>query len=308
MSMLSRVASDIYWMARYLERAENTARLINVNSHLLLDLPSRVKLGWEPIVDILSFRSLFYEKYDEANENNVINFMITQRENPGSIVSSLSAARENARTVKEILPQEAWEQINEIYLFVTEEKNLAFSRRTRYDFLKRIIKANQAITGLLTGTMTHDDAYAFLRIGRNLERADMSTRIIDVRSASLLPDIDDESNAFSNIQWMSVLKSMSAYQMYRREVRMRINREDVLAFLLLESRFPRSLLHTVEQTEQSIAQLPNNKSCLSKTRNIRSYILNAHPAKLTQHKLHEFIDDIQLALIEIDKELNESYF
>jgi uncharacterized alpha-E superfamily protein len=308
MSMLSRVANNIYWMARYLERAENTARLINVNSHLLLDLPSRVKLGWEPIVDILSFRSQFYEKYESADEKSVISFMLTDLDNSGSIVSSLSSARENARTVKEILPQEAWEQINEIYLFVTENKAQAFARRTRYDYLKKIIKANQAITGLLTGTMTHDDGYCFLRIGRNLERADMSTRIIDVRSASLLPDVDEESQTFSNIQWMSVLKSMTAYQMYRREVRVRINREDVLEFLLLEARFPRSLLHTIEQVEYSLAQLPHNKPVIEKTRNVRNYLLNANPAKLIQDKLHEFIDDIQLGLIEIDTKLNECYF
>jgi len=247
MSMLSRVANNIYWMSRYLERAENTARLINVNTHLLLDLPSRVKLGWEPIIDMLSFREQFYAKYEVADEKNVITFMLTDLDNPGSILSALSAARENARTVKEILPTEAWEQINEIYLFVTENKAQAFSRRTRYDYLKKIIKANQSIVGLLAGTMTHDDAYSFMRIGRNVERADMSTRIIDVRTASLLPDVNEDSQAFSNIQWMGVLKSMSAYQMYRREVRVRINREDVLEFLFLDARFPRSLLHSLEQ-------------------------------------------------------------
>jgi len=308
MSMLSRVANNIYWLARYLERAENTARLVNVNSHLLLDLPARIKLGWEPIVDILSFRDLFYQKYEVADEKNVVRFMVADLDNPASIASSLSAARENARTVKEILPQEAWEQLNELYWFVTENKGDAFARRSRYDFLRRVIRANQAITGLLTGTMTHDDGYGFLRIGRNLERADMSTRIIDVRSASLLPDVDDDSSAFSNIQWMGVLKSMSAYQMYRREVRVRINREDVLEFLLLESRFPRSLLHCIEQVEYALSQLPNNKGPIDKARQLRNYLLNAKPSKLVQDKLHEFIDDVQLVLIEIDGKLYESYF
>nr|WP_241664447.1 alpha-E domain-containing protein [Ningiella ruwaisensis] len=308
MSMLSRVANNIYWMARYVERAENTARLINVNSHLLLDLPTRVKLGWEPIVDILSFRSIFYEHYEKADEKSVIRFMLLDRNNPGSILNSLAFARENARTVKEIIPQEAWEQINSVYLFVNENKADAFSRRSRYDFLRTIIRANQAITGLLAGTMTHDDGYSFLRIGRNLERADMSTRIIDVRSASLLPDIDEDSQAFSNIQWMSVLKSMTAYQMYRRQVRVRINREDVLSFLMQEARFPRSLLHTLEQVDFSLAQLPNSKEVINKTRQVRNYLLNANPAKLKQNKLHEFIDDIQVGLIEIDSRLHEAYF
>jgi uncharacterized alpha-E superfamily protein len=306
--MLSRVANNIYWMARYLERAENTARLINVNSHLLMDLPARVKLGWEPIVDILSFRSSFYENYETADEKSVIQFMLTDKVNPGSIATSLANARENARTVQEILPQEAWEQINELYQFISENKNEAFARRTRYNYLKKIITANQAIAGLLSGTMTHDDGYGFLRIGRNLERADMSTRIIDVRSASLLPEVSDESVAFGNIQWMGVLKSMSAYQMYRREVRVRINRPDVLEFLLLEARFPRSLLHCIDKVESSLSELPNNKAVIERTRHLRNYLLNANPAKLVQDKLHEFIDDIQAGLIEIDSRLDESYF
>jgi uncharacterized alpha-E superfamily protein len=306
--MLSRVANNLYWLGRYLERAENTARLINVNSHLLLDLPNKVKLGWEPIVDILSFRDKFYETYDDVNEKNVISFMVVDKNNPGAILTSLISARENARTIKEIIPREAWEQINALYLYVTENKNDAFTRRSRYAYLNKIILVNQTITGLLAGTMTHDEAYAFMRMGKNLERADMSTRIIDVRSATLLSEIDSELTAFSNIQWMGVLKSMTAYQMYRREVRVRVNREDVLAFLLTNPRFPRSLIHAIEQVERSVTELPNSKETVDKTTSVKNYLLNAKPSTLRQEKLHEFIDDIQLGLIEIDKQIDDSYF
>jgi uncharacterized alpha-E superfamily protein len=306
--MLSRVANNLYWLARYLERAENTARLINVNSHLLLDLPTKVKLGWEPIVDILSFRDKFYESYQVVDEKNVINFMVVDKNNPGAILTSLKSARENARTIKEIIPREAWEQINALYLFVTENQKDAFTRRSRYAYLNKIILANQTITGLLAGTMSHDEAYAFMRIGRHLERADMSTRIIDVRSATLLSEIESELPAFSNIQWMGVLKSMTAYQMYRREVRVRVNREDVLAFLLTDSRFPRSLVHAIEQIEHAVTELPHSKDTVEKTSRVKSYLLNAKPATLKQEKLHEFIDDIQLGIIEIDKQIEDSYF
>lgn len=306
--MLSRVANNLYWLGRYLERAENTARLINVNSHLLLDLPNKVKLGWEPIVDILSFRDKFYETYNDVNEKNVISFMVVDKNNPGAILTSLISARENARTIKEIIPREAWEQINALYLYVTENKNDAFTRRSRYAYLNKIISVNQTITGLLAGTMTHDEAYAFMRMGKNLERADMSTRIIDVRSATLLSEIDSELTAFSNIQWMGVLKSMTAYQMYRREVRVRVNREDVLAFLLTNPRFPRSLIHAIEQVERSVTELPNSKETVDKTTSVKNYLLNVKPSTLRQEKLHEFIDDIQLGLIKIDKQINDSYF
>ncbi|CAH9062018.1 hypothetical protein PSECIP111951_02607 [Pseudoalteromonas holothuriae] len=306
--MLSRVANSIYWMIRYLERAENTARVINVNSHLLLDLPDSVELGWEPIIDILSSRDLFYEKYQQANEENVIQFMLVDQKNMGSIVSSLIFARENARTVKEIIPREAWEQINNLYLDVVTNQAEGFSRRTRYSFLARIILANQTIVGLLAGTMSHDEAYDFMKIGRNLERADMSTRLIDVRSASLLENVDEELTSFKNIQWMSVLKSMTAYQMYRRQVRMRVTREDVLNFLLLDKRFPRSLLHTFDQIEHAVSLLPNNTVCLEEIGNAKTYLISINPSTLLQDKLHDFIDVVQLNLSEIDNKVAQTYF
>ncbi|WP_144394425.1 alpha-E domain-containing protein [Pleionea sediminis] len=306
--MLSRVANNLYWLARYLERAENTARLINVNSHLLLDLPKNIKLGWEPIVDILSFRDIFYENYQEADEKSVVNFMVLDNKNPGAIINSLNYARENARTVREIIPREAWEQINNLYLQVVDHKSDAFTRSTRYPYLSQIILAHQTITGLLAGTMTHDEAYSFIRLGRNLERADMSTRLIDVRSASLLPDVEEELKTFKNIQWMGVLKSMTAYQMYRQKVRVRINRDDVLNFLLLEPKFPRSLLHTIEQLEGSLVELPNSKKASDKVQQVKKKLLTTNPAKLLQKKLHQFIDEMQVGLIEIDSCVSENYF
>ncbi len=306
--MLSRVANSIYWMGRYLERAENTARLVNVNSHLLLDLPRRVKLGWEPIVDILSNRELFHSFHEEVNEHNVVNFIIEDKENLGSIISSLSAARENARTIREIIPRESWEQINSIYLQASENKEAIYSRRQRYEYLKNIILSNQLITGLLAGTMTHDEGYKFLRIGRNVERADMTTRIIDVRSASLLPDLEHEQTAFENIQWMGVLKSLTGYQMYRREVRLRISRPDVLKFLLLQEKFPRSVSHTLNQVDECVATLPKSEHVHSSIGVVKKQLLQAKPESLKQDKLHEFIDEIQIGLSDIHNELSRVYF
>lgn len=306
--MLSRVANNIFWMARYLERAENTARLINVNSHLLLDLPKRVVLGWEPIVDILSNRSSFYSVYDEATEPNVIRFMVADKDNHGSITRSLDAARENARTIREIIPREAWEKLNELYLYVKQNTHMVLTRRDRYAFLSEIILSNQTITGILAGTLTHDEGYDFLKIGRNLERADMTTRIIDVRSASLLPDLEHEQSAFENIQWMSVLKSLTAYQMYRREMRLRIRRSDVLKFLLLENRFPRSLLHTIKQVEQCLMHLPNHEKAVSQVEIMQKQLNKASPQSLKQEALHEFIDDMQIHLNDIYEQIAEAYF
>lgn len=295
-------------MGRYLERAENTSRLINVNFNLLLDLPKSIVLGWEPIIDIVSDRNQFLQHYSEASERNVIDFMVADLNYNGSLVNCLSAARENARTIREIIPRESWEQINEVYLFAKQNRHKASARRTRYEFLTEIIESIQKITGIMLGSMTQDEGYQFLKIGRNLERADMTTRIIDVRSASLLQVTETEQSTFENLQWMSVLKSLTAYQMYRREVRLRIRRPDVLKFLLLEERFPRSLRHTLKEVEHCVTGLPKFEQSIAEIKLVEKQLLEANPQLLIQDKLHEFIDDMQLGLINVYNKIEETYF
>ena len=306
--MLSRVANHVYWMARYLERAENTARLIQVNTHLLLDLPKSVTLGWEPIVDMLSFRETFYEKYDAADERSVIKFMVTDATNPSSIINSLAEARENARIVREIIPSEAWELINNLHMTAKEDGQSVLTRRHRFDCLNRVIMGNQTITGLLDGTMNRDEGYAFLCLGRHLERADMTTRIIDVRSASLLPEMTAEQSAFENIQWMSVLKSLTAYQMYRQEMRLRIRRADILNFLMKKNTFPRSLTHSLGQLQQRVNELPNPEPVSAPISKLEKELSDLNTAQLKQEKLHAMIDDLQLGLVNIHRAINENYF
>jgi uncharacterized alpha-E superfamily protein len=306
--MLSRVASNIYWMARYIERAENTARLVNVNTHLLLDLPKKIRLGWEPIIDISSSRDEFYQLYNTADERSVVNFMVTDLKNPSSILSSLNLARENARTIRDIIPREAWEQINELYLQSKSDAATVLTHRHRYDYLRSVILGAQTITGLLAGTMTHDEGYNFLRMGRNLERADMTTRIIDVRSATLLPGMAEDLTPFENLQWVGVLKSLTAYQMYRREVRLRVSRPDVLRFLLQEERFPRALFHTLLEVESCLHTMPKHEKPLRLVKKLQRVLKNAKPQELKQEKLHEFIDVLQLGLITINDSIDKTYF
>ncbi|MDG6098463.1 alpha-E domain-containing protein [Alteromonas sp. ZYF713] len=306
--MLSRVANHIYWMERYLERAENTARLIQVNTHLLLDLPRNVTLGWEPIIDMLSFRDVFYDLYKEADEKSVIKFMVTDTANPGSIINCLAAVRENARIIREIIPSEAWEQINNLYIAAKADGQSVLTRRHRFNCLHRIIVANQTITGLLGGTMLRGEGYAFLRLGRHLERTDMTSRIIDVRSASLLPDLSPEQSAFENIQWMGVLKSLTAYQMYRQEMRIRINRADVLEFLINNKQFPRSLQHGLMQIGKCLLELPNSESISQQVAALSEELQKLDTHELTQDRLHEVIDDIQLGVVKIHQAIDSQYF
>jgi uncharacterized alpha-E superfamily protein len=305
--MLSRVANRIYWLGRYLERAENMARLVNVNANLLMDLPSRIEVGWRPLVEILGDESLFDDMFENYDERSIMRFLVGEPLNPSSIISSLISARENARTVRDIIPREAWEQINALYLYTKKHLPSAYGKRNRYDFFTSIILGNQQITGLLAGTMSHDTGYAFLRMGRNLERGDMTSRIIDVRSADLLPD-EGELTPFDNIQWMSVLKSLTAYQMYRREVRLQVRRPDVINFLFRNLQFPRSIYHCISTVAGCLAELPHSDAPLRHASHLQRMVSDVKPDQLDQQGLHRLIDEFQQGVADLDRLISEAYF
>lgn len=306
--MLSRVAENIYWLARYVERAENTARLVRVNSHLVLDTPSGITPGWEPLVDITGLRGQFETVEREPNERNVVRFLIGDAHNSGSIISSLAAARENCRTVRDVLPRSSWEKLNELYLFAKEHVQSGLTKGGRDDFLDGIISGSQHIVGLLGSVMYRDEAWHFSRIGRNLERADMTTRIIDVRSTDLFPEDLLESRSLDTLQWISVLRSMSGYQIYRRHVAMRVSRPAVLNFLFQDSLFPRSFLHCINAVDESIAGLENSGAALRGIRALKRTLRQTTVGEMTQASLHEFIDELQIGIINLHSCLAEAYF
>ena len=307
--MLSRVAESLYWIGRYIERGENTARLVSVNTYLLFDLPKGISPGWAPLLAITSEEKLYTEKYKNFDERSVVRFLIGDLNNPASIVSSLSCARENARTVRDIIPREGWEQINDLYHFAKDNTAIGISTRGRYDFLKRIILDAQQITGLLAGTMIQDQGYDFLRIGRNLERADMTTRIIDVRSAGLLAEQPGvELTPFYNIQWMSVLRTLSGYQAYRRHMQIRVRRADVLKFLLQSPVFPRSFYHCLSTVEGCLRNLPRSEAALQIISDTKQLVSEADIASLKQEDLHAFIDQLELPLGDLHQRISATYF
>jgi uncharacterized alpha-E superfamily protein len=310
--MLARTVENVYWLSRYLERAENTARIIGVNTNLLLDLPGGIAPGWLPLVDISGNRAE-YDKLHEGKatrgeERDVVQFLIADKTNPGSICSSLHSARENARTLREILPTEAWELLNEFFAECTRDVAPAINKRTRFEFLKRIVVTLQTIAGMLDGTMNRNDAYIFSVLGRNLERADMTSRIVDVRSAQLLPAETPELRPFESVQWMSVLKSLSGYQMYRLRMRTRVRRTDVLQFLLRDDQFPRSCQFCLMQLERSLNELPRSEGVLEVLDGAARFIERAPLATLSQPGLHELIDKLQLHINNVHDMIAGIYF
>lgn len=305
--MLSRTANSLYWIGRNIERAENTARLISVTGHLQLDLPKGIRQGWKSIVNILGNMEAFDKLGIENDERQIIKFMISDLNDPGSILSSLHMARESARTVRDVLPREAWEEINSLYQAAAADAPKSYWPKNRHAYLQQIVRGSQTVTGILSGSMLHDETYQFVRMGRNLERADMTTRIIDVRSADLVPPDEHSLTPFENIQWMSVLKSLTGYQMYRRSVLEPVRRRDVLEFLFKERRFPRAVLHCLGELEGCAQPLKKNTQVIARIHELAGTVEASDPGGLSQAELHLLIDELQLGLVKIDEAVRETY-
>lgn len=305
--MLSRVAQRIYWLTRYLERAENSARLMLVRHHAILDLPRDIQPDWDSLLYALGAQEQFARLPGAANEKNIISFVFGERSNPSSIISSLTNARENMRTTREILPSEAWERVNSLYLSVARRSNKDLPRASRHSVLNNIIQCCQQISGLLSGTMNKDAAYQFVEMGRNLERADMSTRIIDTASADLRV-VGDDALPFQNVLWISVLQSLSAYQMYRINVQRNVSRADALEFLLQSKVFPRSVAHCLLEIENSMNKLPHNKDALQSVGALQRKLKRSNFKTLEGESLHTFLDLMQQRLSAIDQAIYTTWF
>lgn len=305
--MLTQVAERIYWFARYIERVENTARLILVQHQLMLDLPQDIQPTWQLTVDMLGVNEQFNLTKKVASEKNVISFVFGNTENPSSIISAVTNARENIRTTREILPSETWERLNSLYLSIVRRSGKSLSRETRHKVLNAIIQSCQQISGLLLGTMNHDAAYQFVRLGRSVERADMSTRIVDVGSASL-DGKKEEILPYKNVLWISILRSLSGYQMYRQNVRMNVKRESVLNFLLQGKVFPRATAHQLNEIKQCVEILPNHDEVFTIVTSLSEKLEQASMEKMKGMALHEFIDELQAELGAIHNSIQKAWF
>ncbi|MEE3716540.1 alpha-E domain-containing protein [Tumidithrix elongata RA019] len=311
--MLSRVADSIYWLNRYIERAENVARFVDVNLQLMLDLPSTVPQQWEPLVMTTGDLSLFKEKYGSSTSENVIQFLSFDREYPNSILSCLQAARENARSVREIISSEMWEQVNDFYLFV-KDASPGQPLSGLHEFFNKVKLSSHLFAGVMDATMTHNEGWHFGQVGRFLERADKTSRILDVKYFILLPSVTHVGTTIDEIEWMALLKSASAYEMYRKRGLHRITPHQVAEFLLLEREFPRSVQFCVLQAERSVYMIngtppgiwtnPLERS-LGQLRAELDYITIE---EIIQSGLHECLDHFQTRLNDISNKVGETFF
>ncbi len=311
--MLSRVANSIYWMCRYIERAENVARFISVNLNLLLDMPMEEGKHWKPLIITTGDQELYDKHYSSYAQESVLRFLTFDRQYPNSIISCLAAARENARSIREIISSEMWEHLNNFYLELTDEgrSDMAFGEPHR--FYKIIQMRSHLFTGLMEDTMSHGEAWNFARMGIMIERADKTSRILDVKYFMLLPRAELINSAIDNIQWTAVLKSASAFEMYRKEHH-RITPRNVANFLIFDSRFPRSICHCVSSAMICLHRISGTTS--DAAHNLAEKRLGRLEADLEytdideviDQGMHEYLDNLQVRLNQVDVAVGATFF
>lgn len=313
--MLSRVANSIYWINRYIERAENYARFIDVNQMLIMDLPPMLDEQWKPLIETtgaqIEFEKLFGENY---SRNNVLKFLVFEPKNPNSILSCLTSARENARTVREIISSEMWIQINELYLNVKHGiHNEKWDEDNLQEMLTSIKMGGHTFNGIMDSTFSHGEGWHMGIMGRYLERAEKTARILDMKYYYLLPKIQDVNTPLDMLQWSALLKSASAFEMYRK-IYGKLSTKNIIAFLALDQIFPRSMHFCLIAAENSLHQITGNtlssfttlaEKTLGKFRSDLDY---TDVQDILDRGLHQYLDDFQQKHNMVGESIYQTFF
>jgi uncharacterized alpha-E superfamily protein len=250
--MLSRHAEDLFWLGRHLERAADTARMLDVTYHALLESPpSEAEKVWTDLLDVLHLRKAFFDNHDRADASTVPAFLVVHMDNAGAIVPSVRRARENARSVRELLSTELWEAVNSFWLELGSRDLRRDLELQPYGLLRLVRRRCQEVSGAAMETMPHDDSWRFMSLGAMLERAEIGVRLLRVKIEPAAAGRDD----LSFQQAVEVLKSASGLEAFRRAHPGALTIENVLAFLLLAPTFPRSILYSLTAAEAQLAQL-----------------------------------------------------
>ncbi len=311
--MLSRVADSIFWMSRYIERAENVARFIDVNLHLRLDLPGLADEQWAPLVEASGDAADFTARYPEPSRRRVIEFLTFDPVNPNSIVACVAKARENARTVREMISSEMWEEINRFYLTLQDPASPRNALRTPLEFFQEVKRASRLIEGTKNETMAHGEAWHFSQMGRLLERADKTTRILDVKYFLLLPSVSDVGKPVDDLQWSAVLRSASAFEAYRKAYGL-VSASRIVGFLIFDRDFPRSVLYCVTSSQESLHAItgtPLRKFSNAAERSIGRLVSELEYTDaddVMRGGLHEFLDALQMKLNGVGDCISETFF
>jgi uncharacterized alpha-E superfamily protein len=316
--MLSRVANLVYWMARYLERAENTARIVDVNAQLVIDLQSRLAAddpkAWEPLVFVAGGDEEFHKLYGkDANERTVVDFMLFDMRNPSSILSCVSLARENARCIRDQLASEVWEHINSFYLKLRDEDYSRYAQLGSAEFLSRVKTQIQLFYGVAESMLPRNETWWFFELGRHLERADNTSRIIDVKYYTLLPDLHAVGSAIDIVQWAAVLRTCSGFEAFRKSRRGQLNLERVVDYLVRDENFPRSILYSIRHAgfalECITAEAPHlaDNAARMLVSQLDDELEETVIRDVIASGLHQYLDQVQLSVSDIHIAVQETF-
>lgn len=311
--MLSRVAESIYWMSRYVERAENVARFIDVNLQLMLDAAPDQGQQWLPLVATTGDHEDFEKHFGVPTEQNVTHFLAFDPENPNSILSCLRAARENARTVREIISSEMWLQLNKFYLMVNDAAHSGLASGGLLNFFSEVKLASHLFCGVTDATMSHSEAWHFSQMARMLERADKTSRILDVKYFILLKSVDEVGTPIDDLQWAAVLRSASAFEMYRKR-HGRISPNGVVEFLMLDREFPRAIqfcLVSARDSLHAISGTPLGTFRHSPEKligHLCSDLSFTSVEEMVKDGLHEYVDQLQTTINQVGFGVHETFF
>ncbi len=311
--MLSRVADTIYWMNRYIERAENYARFMDVNFNLSLEMPPDASEQWKPVVVATGDWDLFESLHKTAEKKKVIYFLGFDKNNPNSIYSCIVNARENARAIRPEITKEVWEQVNYLYYLVKSgvEKKRWQSKDPR-NFFTEVKKGCQLLYGIFDATISRTDGWHFGKIGQLIERSDKTSRVLDVKYHILLPTQESVGSPLDLMQWAALLKSVSAYDMYRKKYG-KLNSSNITQFLILDTDFPRSMLRCLLQAEQSLQAITGHaeghtNSAERRLGMLKSQLEYADINDIFSNGLHEYLDNFQKKLNEVSVAIFETFF
>jgi uncharacterized alpha-E superfamily protein len=311
--MLSRIAESVYWMSRYLERVGNTARLVEINLIHLIEaedvLPESAQ--WKPLLSIGNNEVAYATCYGgvPVTAERTIRFMTQERANPSSIRSSLRAARESARVVRDRISKEMWEAINEMWLDLNRALDGTVSPKHSPALYAEVRRGVARYHGLTSSTMMRGEAFGFYLLGTVLERADMSARILDVKYHLLLPDVSMVGSPLDYYQWAALLKSLSGFEAYRRRYHAGLRPVDVAEFAIFEPDFPRSLRFCVEQMEEALGEIGLSEGrCKIAVSDLRALLESGSAEHVFSSGLHEFLRQFLDLIAALNDALVAEYF
>jgi len=312
--MLSRTAENLYWLGRHLERAEAVSRIIREHTKLLVDLPIDVESDWASLLSITGAAESYSERYSDADEVGIVSHLMADIGNPTSVIRTVAAARENLRVTRQLMPGSLWECVNRLHSTVATSAGNCSARGSRLDLASSIISSSQQIVGILASTVSRDDAFSFYELGRNIERADMTTRVLDVRAASLLSDgargtlPPADRSPYEDVRWMGVLRSLGAQHMYTRSSVGSISGESVVDFLVEDLRFPRSVNHCLSRIDHILDALPVRKLPGERSAELKRTVAARSASDVDAVVLRDWVDQVQLGIEGLHGSLASTFF